>query len=57
LAKDYLCKAIISRVACLGLYQKKISRSQYEVIENLLLEAGSRRLRTLELEIFPRGTC
>jgi len=42
LAKNCLCKAIISRMACLGLYQRKMSRLLYEVVEILPFGEGSK---------------
>ncbi len=57
MAKDCLCKAKISWMACVGLYQRKMSKLLYEVIKNFPFGEGSKGWDTLELKVFPRGTC
>ncbi len=44
-------------MACLGLYQRKMSRLRYEIIENFPFGKGSRTWNILELEVFPKRTC
>ncbi len=57
MAKKYLCKARISKMACLGFYQRKMFILQYEIIETFHFGKGSKTWNIFELEVFLRGTC